>query len=67
MAEEEETVHYDGAEGGWGSLRGMASIAWSEKPTPAVLDTLRRQNKVRGFMCVSCAWTKPAQAHPLEF
>jgi molybdopterin-dependent oxidoreductase alpha subunit len=67
MAEEEETVHYDGAEGGWGSLRGMASIAWSEKPTPAVLDTLRRQNKVKGFMCVSCAWTKPAQAHPLEF
>ncbi|TCU54630.1 molybdopterin-dependent oxidoreductase alpha subunit [Novosphingobium sp. PhB57] len=67
MAEEEETVHYDGAEGGWGSVRGMASIAWSEKPTPAVLNTLRRQNKVKGFMCVSCAWTKPAQPHPLEF
>ncbi|MFS0850892.1 FdhF/YdeP family oxidoreductase [Novosphingobium panipatense] len=67
MAEEEDTVHYEGAEGGWGSVRGMAEIAWREKPTPAVLNTLRRQNKVKGFMCVSCAWTKPAQPHPLEF
>jgi molybdopterin-dependent oxidoreductase alpha subunit len=68
MAEEEEdTVHYEGAEGGWGSLRGMAEVAWREKPTPAVLDTLRRQNKVKGFMCVSCAWTKPAQPHTAEF
>jgi molybdopterin-dependent oxidoreductase alpha subunit len=67
MTEEEETVHYDGAEGGWGSLRGMAEVAWREKPTPAVFSTLRRQNKVKGFMCVSCAWTKPAEAHPLEF
>jgi molybdopterin-dependent oxidoreductase alpha subunit len=67
MAEEEDTVHYDGPEGGWGSVRGMAEIAWREKPTPTVLNTLRRQNKVKGFMCVSCAWTKPAEAHPLEF
>ncbi|MFC6622489.1 FdhF/YdeP family oxidoreductase [Novosphingobium panipatense] len=67
MAEEEDTVHYEGAEGGWGSVRGMAEIAWREKPSPAVLNTLRRQNKVKGFMCVSCAWTKPAQPHPLEF
>ncbi|EQB15212.1 FdhF/YdeP family oxidoreductase [Novosphingobium lindaniclasticum] len=67
MAEEQDTVHYEGAEGGWGSLRGITEIAWREKPTPAVLNTLRRQNKVKGFMCVSCAWTKPANAHPLEF
>jgi len=67
MAEEQDTVHYEGAEGGWGSLRGITEIAWREKPTPAVLNTLRRQNKVQGFMCVSCAWTKPANAHPLEF
>ena len=67
MAEEQDTVHYEGAEGGWGSLRGITETAWREKPTPAVLNTLRRQNKVKGFMCVSCAWTKPANAHPLEF
>jgi molybdopterin-dependent oxidoreductase alpha subunit len=67
VAEEEDTVHYTGASGGWGSLRGMARIAGMERPTPAVLDTLRRQNKVGGFMCVSCAWGKPAHPHVAEF
>jgi molybdopterin-dependent oxidoreductase alpha subunit len=67
MAEEENTVHYDGAEGGWGSLRGIVETALRERPTPAALNTLRRQNKAGGFMCVSCAWTKPAQPHALEF
>jgi molybdopterin-dependent oxidoreductase alpha subunit len=67
MTDETETVHYDGPEGGWGSLRGMAETALREKPRPAVLDTLRRQNKVGGFMCVSCAWTKPAHPHAFEF
>lgn len=65
--EDEHTVHYEGAEGGWGSVRGIAETAWREAPTPAALNTLRRQNKVKGFMCVSCAWTKPAHPHPLEF
>jgi len=67
MAKEDDTVHYAGASGGWGSLRGMARIAGMELPTPAVLDTLRRQNKVGGFMCVSCAWGKPAHPHAAEF
>ena len=67
MADDNETVHYDGVEGGWGSVRGIAETALRERPTPASLNTLRRQNKVEGFMCVSCAWTKPAQPHPLEF
>jgi len=67
MADEEETVHYDGAEGGWGSLRGIVDTAWRERASPAALDTLRRQNKVKGFMCVSCAWTKPAHPHAFEF
>ena len=62
-----ETVHYDGPAGGWGSVRGIASIYAKELNSPAVLDTLRRQNKPGGFMCVSCAWTKPADHHPLEF
>jgi molybdopterin-dependent oxidoreductase alpha subunit len=67
MAEEEETVHYEGAEGGWGSVRGIAETALRERPTPGALNTLRRQNKVKGFMCVSCAWTKPAEPHAFEF
>ena len=66
-ADEDDTVHYDGPEGGWGSLRGIAQTALRELPTPAALNTLRRQNKVKGFMCVSCAWGKPAKPHPLEF
>jgi molybdopterin-dependent oxidoreductase alpha subunit len=68
MAKDEDgTVHYDGAEGGWGSLRGIAETALRELPTPGALGTLRRQNKVKGFMCVSCAWGKPANPHALEF
>jgi molybdopterin-dependent oxidoreductase alpha subunit len=63
----DETVQYEGAEGGWGSLRGIAETALRELPRPGALDTLRRQNKVKGFMCVSCAWTKPAHPHAFEF
>ncbi|WP_404479158.1 FdhF/YdeP family oxidoreductase [Novosphingobium sp. BL-52-GroH] len=65
--EQDGTIHYDGAEGGWGSVRGIVETAWRERPTPGTLDTLRRQNKVKGFMCVSCAWGKPAKPHAFEF
>lgn len=65
--EQDGTVHYDGAEGGWGSVRGIVETVWRERPTPGALDTLRRQNKVKGFMCVSCAWGKPAKPHAFEF
>lgn len=58
---------YDGPAGGWGSLRGIASVFGKEWATPAALETLARQNKPCGFMCVSCAWTKPEHSHPLEF
>lgn len=66
MAKGKDTVHYKGTEGGWGSLRGIAEVAWRERPPLAALDTLRRQNKVGGFMCVSCAWGKPAHPHAAE-
>jgi molybdopterin-dependent oxidoreductase alpha subunit len=59
---------YPGPAGGWGSLRGMAEVAGDETPLPAeVISELARQNKVDGFMCVSCAWAKPAHPHPAEF
>jgi molybdopterin-dependent oxidoreductase alpha subunit len=61
------TIHYSGAEGGWGSLRGMALVAGAERPGPDVLKTLARQNKPGGMMCTSCAWTKPAKPHMFEF
>lgn len=65
--QDDDTVHYDGPAGGWGSLRGIASIFGKEWASPAALETLRRQNKPGGFQCVSCAWTKPANPHPFEF
>jgi molybdopterin-dependent oxidoreductase alpha subunit len=67
MADEKDTVHYEGSEGGWGSMRGIVETFAREKSSPAALDTLRRQNKVGGFMCVSCAFTKPAHPHAFEF
>jgi len=67
MTDETETVHYDSPSGGWGSVRGMATILGRERPSPGALDTLRRQNKVKGFMCVSCAWAKPKEPNTFEF
>ncbi|OWK32585.1 FdhF/YdeP family oxidoreductase [Sphingomonas mucosissima] len=64
---EQGTVHYSGTEGGWGSVRGIVETALRERPKPAALDALRRQNKPGGFMCVSCAWTKPKHPHTFEF
>jgi molybdopterin-dependent oxidoreductase alpha subunit len=64
---EQETKHYDGAAGGWGSLKGIGRILKRELSTPAVLETLARQNKTEGHMCTSCAWGKPAHPHIFEF
>ena len=61
------TVEYDGPAGGWGSLKGIAQIFGKEWDTPAALETLMRQNKPKGFMCVSCSWAKPADHHTFEF
>ncbi|WP_460451165.1 FdhF/YdeP family oxidoreductase [Alsobacter sp. SYSU BS001988] len=63
----DDTVGYDGPAGGWGSVRGMSSVLLKELDSPAVARTLMRQNKPGGFMCVSCAWTKPAHPRPFEF
>ena len=67
MTEEKDTVHYEGSEGGWGSVRGIVQTALREQARPAAIDALRRQNKAGGFMCVSCAWTKPKEPHTFEF
>ena len=57
----------DQTAGGWGSLKGMASVLIRERANPAVLETLARQNKAEGHMCTSCAWGKPAHPHVFEF
>ena len=61
------TKHYDSPAGGWGSLRGMASVFARELSSPATLETLARQNKPKGYMCSSCAWGKPAKPLAFEF
>ena len=58
---------YAGPAGGWGSLRSVAEIIPREGNAVAVARELVRQNKTDGFACVSCAWAKPANAHPAEF
>ena len=63
----DEGVHYEGPAGGWGSLRGILRIFEEEQDSPRVARTLMRQNKTGGFMCVSCAWAKPAEPHLFEF
>ncbi|QRE72736.1 FdhF/YdeP family oxidoreductase [Methylobacterium aquaticum] len=67
MSVEEKTVHYDSPAGGWGSVRGIAEVFGKEWATPLATETLFRQNKPKGFMCVSCSWAKPANYHPFEF
>ena len=62
-----EAKHYEGPAGGWGSLRGIGSVLARELSTPAVIETLARQNKAGGHMCTSCAWGKPAHPHIFEF
>ncbi len=61
------TVYYPGPTGGWGSVSGMRKVAKAEKPSAKALAILAKQNKPGGFMCVSCAWTKPAKPHLFEF
>lgn len=56
-----------GPAGGWGSLKSIARIYGDSEPPAAFLETLARQNKPGGFMCVSCAWPKPKNYHPFEF
>lgn len=65
--EHDETTHSEDPTGGWGSLKGMGKVFAREKPTPAVAQTLMRQNKPGGYMCSSCAWGKPAEPHTFEF
>ncbi|TZG27303.1 FdhF/YdeP family oxidoreductase [Sphingomonas montanisoli] len=58
---------FEGPAGGWGSVRSLAEILPRERIPPEALIELARQNKPDGFMCVSCAWPKPADHHPAEF
>jgi molybdopterin-dependent oxidoreductase alpha subunit len=58
---------FEGPAGGWGSVRSLADILPRERLGPEAYRELARQNKPDGFMCVGCAWSKPADHHPAEF
>ena len=62
-----EPAGYEDASGGWGSVKGMTRIELAAKASPGALATLKDQNKPGGYMCSSCAWTKPADPHVFEF
>ncbi len=56
---------YDGPAGGWGSAQSLTEILLREEIPVSGAALLMKQNKPDGFMCVSCAWAKPAK--PLTF
>jgi molybdopterin-dependent oxidoreductase alpha subunit len=56
-----------GPAGGWGSAKSVGEILLREHIPVSGPALLAHQNKPDGYMCVSCAWAKPAKTHPLEF
>ncbi|CAA2140007.1 putative oxidoreductase (plasmid) [Methylobacterium bullatum] len=56
---------YGGPAGGWGSAQSLTEILLREGIPVSGAALLMKQNKPDGFMCVSCAWAKPAK--PLTF
>lgn len=58
---------YPGPAGGYGSLKSVSEILLREGVPGAAATTLNHQNKSDGYMCVSCAWAKPAKPHPFEY
>ena len=57
---------YDGPSGGYGSAKSVADILLREGIPVEGSELIFKQNKADGYMCVSCAWGKPAQPHPIE-
>ncbi|MCW2293566.1 molybdopterin-dependent oxidoreductase alpha subunit [Pseudomonas sp. BIGb0408] len=58
---------YTDAAGGWGSAKSVARIVLREQAVVKIGAALLKQNKPSGFACVSCAWAKPGDTHPMEF
>lgn len=67
MSNNDEVTEGNGPAGGWGSMKGIASVSVESSASPSALDTLRRMNKPGGFMCNSCAWPKPKNYSAFEF
>jgi molybdopterin-dependent oxidoreductase alpha subunit len=57
---------YEGPAGGYGSAKAVGDILLHENVPVEGSRLIFRQNKASGYMCVSCAWGKPAMPHPIE-
>ncbi|UMY18124.1 FdhF/YdeP family oxidoreductase [Methylobacterium organophilum] len=58
---------YEDPAGGWGSARSLFDILTREQIPASGAAMLMKQNKPDGFMCVSCAWAKPAKPSTFEY
>ncbi len=67
MSQKQSFEPYTRPSGGWGSVRSLGDILRREGVSLSGPLTLSRQNKVDGFQCVSCAWSKPAKPLAAEF
>ncbi len=62
-----EVKPYNAPSGGWGSVRSLAKSLTQNLVPIRGPRVLLNQNKLHGFMCVSCAWAKPADPRVFEF
>jgi molybdopterin-dependent oxidoreductase alpha subunit len=62
-----EVKPYEDASGGWGSVKSLVKSLARDRVPFAGPRVLLKQNKTDGFMCVSCAWAKPADPRMFEF
>ncbi|MFV3076865.1 FdhF/YdeP family oxidoreductase [Niveispirillum fermenti] len=53
--------------GGWGSVKSLVKQAVKQQAVSTSVSLVRDHNKTGGYMCTSCAWTKPAEPHLAEF
>ncbi|MDB5512605.1 MAG: CbbBc protein, partial [Enterovirga sp.] len=66
MTEPKIEAYLDPA-GGWGSAKSLAEYLTREHIPVSGAALLMKQNKPDGFMCVSCAWSKPAKPRVFEY
>ena len=67
LTETPKFTTYQGPAGGWGSVKGLSKVLLRTGAPLSSALTMARQNKPKGFACVSCAWAKPAEPHPFEY
>jgi molybdopterin-dependent oxidoreductase alpha subunit len=67
LGPELEIKPYEDASGGWGSVRSLVKSLTRDRVSFSGSRVLLKQNKTDGFMCVSCAWAKPADPRMFEF